>query len=212
VRRARSCHQYLSQRALATIKAKSITRDEADKAAAQATLYAAMYAAELALVAADYAMLAPEEVIFDTAASKSVFMNPNILTDAMPRALPIVIGGVQQGALRVRIDDVRNFRVLGEVGVGKGAAYNILSACQMFDTCMAFKYDDENDEFIVSGTSEAYVFACRLRPDGSKTRFCTRDFEYVASIVENLRRHPVREVKQMEKTAQLARRLGHATI
>jgi hypothetical protein len=35
----------------------------------------AMYAANYALMATDYALFAPEEVIIDTAASKSVFKN-----------------------------------------------------------------------------------------------------------------------------------------
>ena len=71
---------------------------------------------------ADYVLFAPEEVIFDTSASKSVFMNPDLLTDVVPNASPTVIGGVQQGAPGVRIDNVRNFYNLGEVGVKKGAA------------------------------------------------------------------------------------------
>ena len=203
--------RYCPQRALAAIETEAITKDEVDDAAAQAALYAAMYAAELALVTADYALFSPEEVIFDTAASKSVFKNPNLLTDVVQSASPTIIGGVQQGASGVRIDDVGNFRDLGEVGVGKGAACNILSACQMLDTGRTFKYDDKNDEFIIYGPSEAYVFARRLRPDGSKTRFYTRDFAYVSTVAENLRRYSAREVKQMDKAAQLARRLGHAT-
>jgi len=81
----------------------------------------------------------------------------------------------------------------------------------MLDTGRTFEYDDENDEFIVSGLSEAYVFLRRLRPDGSKTQFYTRYFAYVATVAENIRRYSVREVKQMEKVAHLARFLGHAT-
>jgi len=108
-------------------------------------------------------------------------MNPNLLTDGMPSASPTVIGEVQQDAPGVLIDDVGNFRDLGEVGIGKGVACNILLACPMLDTGRTFKYDDENDEFVVSGPSEAYVFARRLRPDGNKTGFCTRDFAYVAT-------------------------------
>ena len=195
------------RQALAAIEIEAATRDEIDDAAAQAAMYAAHYA----LVTTDYALFAPEEVIFDTAASKSVFKNPNLLTNVAPSGSPTVIGGVQQGAPGVRIDDVGNFRDLGEVGIGKGAACNILSACQMLDTGRTFKYDDKNDEFIVSGPSEAYVFARRLRPDGSKTRFYTRNFAYVATVADNLRRYSAREVRQMDKAAQLAQRLGHAT-
>ncbi len=114
-----------------------------------------MYAAQYALMATDYALFAPEEVITNTAASKSVFKNPNLLTDLARSDSPIVIGGIQQGAPGVRIDDVGNFRDLGQVGIGKGAAYNILSACQMLDTDMTFKYDDKNDEFVVAGPSES---------------------------------------------------------
>ena len=62
----------------------------------------------------------------------------------------------------------------------------------MLDIGRTFKCDDENHEFIVSGPSEAYVFARRLRPDGIKPRFYTRDFAYVASVAENLRRYSVR--------------------
>ena len=61
----------------------------------------------------------------------------------------------------------------------------------MLDTGGIFEYDDENEEFIVSSPSEAYVFARRLRPDGSKSRFYTRDFAYVATVAENLRRYSV---------------------
>jgi hypothetical protein len=65
--------------ALATIEANSITRNEVDDAAAQAALYAAMYGADLAFVTADYAFFGPEEVLFDTAASKSVlFQEPKL--------------------------------------------------------------------------------------------------------------------------------------
>jgi hypothetical protein len=81
----------------------------------------------------------------------------------------------------------------------------------MLDTGRDFKYNDENDEFIVAGQSEAYIFARRLRPDGSKTRFYTRDFANVATVAKNLRRYSVREVKQIEKAAQLVGCLGHAT-
>jgi hypothetical protein len=81
----------------------------------------------------------------------------------------------------------------------------------MLDTGRKFKYDDKNDEFVATGLNESYVLARRLRPDGSKTRFYTRNFAFVATIAKNLRRYSVREVKQMDKAAQLARRLGHAT-
>jgi hypothetical protein len=77
----------------------------------------------------------------------------------------------------------------------------------MLDIGRTFKYDDENDESIVSDPSEAYVFFRCLRPDGSKTRFYTRDFACVATVAENYRRYSVREVKQVKKAAQLARRL-----
>ena len=121
----------------------------------------------------EYALFAPEEVIFDIAASSSVFKIPNLLTNVTPSGSPTVIGGVQQGAPGVRIDDVGNLRALGEVGIGKGATCNILSACQMLDTGRTCKYDDKNDEFIVSGPSEAHVCARQLRPDSSKTRLYT---------------------------------------
>ena len=73
----------------------------------------------------------------------------------------------------MRIDDVGNFRDLGEVGIGKKVACNLVSMCQLLDTDRTFKYDGKNDEFIVSGPSEACVFARRLWPDGSKMRFYT---------------------------------------
>jgi hypothetical protein len=43
-----------------------------------------MYAAHYALTATYYALFAPEEVIFDTAASKSVLENPSLLTNYPP--------------------------------------------------------------------------------------------------------------------------------
>ncbi len=53
-----------------------------------------MYAAQYTLMATDYAIFAPEEVIFDTASFKSVFKNPSLLTDVAPCNSPILIGGV----------------------------------------------------------------------------------------------------------------------
>ena len=63
----------------------TITRDEIDDTAEQAAMYAAQYA----LMATDYALFEPEEVIFDTAASKSIFKNPNILIAVAPSDSPI---------------------------------------------------------------------------------------------------------------------------
>ncbi len=36
---------------------------------------------------------------------------------------------------------------------------------------MTFKYDDKNGKFVFTRLCESFVFARRLRPDGSKTRF-----------------------------------------
>ncbi len=99
---------------------------------------------------------------FGTAASLSVFKNPNLLTDIVPSASPTVIGGVQQGAPGVRIDDVGNFRDLGDVAIGKGDACNVLSACQVVDTERTFKYDDENDKFIHCLRPERGLRICPL--------------------------------------------------
>ncbi len=102
------------RQALAAIEIDEATRYEIDDAVAQA----AMYAAHCAIMTTDYALFATKEVIFDTAASKSVFKNPDLLTNVTPSASPTVIGGLQQGAPGVRIDEVGNFRDLGEVGIG----------------------------------------------------------------------------------------------
>jgi len=152
-------------------------------------------------MATEYARFAPEKVIFDIAASSSVFKNPYLLTEVAPSDSPTTVGGVKKGAPGVRINDVGNIRDLGEVGIGKGAAYNIISACQMLDTGRTFKNDDMNDAFVVAGPSEPYVLACRPRPDGNKTRFYTHNFAYVATVTENLRRRSVREIKPMDKAA-----------
>ena len=100
---------------------------------------------------------------------------------------------------------LETFRDLGEVGIGKGAACNILSACQMFDTERTFKYDDKNDEFTVSGLGEAYVFTHRLRPDGNKTQFYTRNFAYVATVADNLRAPQLRERSPSDGQGRAAR-------
>ncbi len=110
--------------------AMRIKRDDIEHAAAQVALYKAQYV----LMTTDYALFAPEEVIFDAAASKSVFKNPNFLTDIAQSNSPDMIGCVQQGAPGVRIDNVGNFRDLGEVGIGKGAACNIFPVCKVLDT------------------------------------------------------------------------------
>ncbi len=61
----------------------------------------------------------------------------------------------------------------------------------MLDTGRKFNYDDKDVEYVVTGLNESYVFARGLRPDGSKTRFYTRNFAFVAAIAENLRRYSV---------------------
>jgi len=68
----------------------------------------------------DYALFAPEELIFGTAANKSVVTNPNLLTEVAPN--DFMIGSLQQGALIARIDGVGNFRDLGEFGIVKRVA------------------------------------------------------------------------------------------
>jgi len=99
----------------------------------------------------DRVLFSTHEVIFDNSASTSVFENPDLLTDSVPSATPTMIGGFQKGAPGVRNDDVGNFRDLGRVGIGNGASCNILSACQMKDTGRAFIYDNDKDEFVVTG-------------------------------------------------------------
>ena len=71
----------------------------------------------------------------------------------------------------------------------------------MLDTGRTFKYDENNDEYVVTGLNEEFVFARRIRPDGNKTRFYTRNFAFVATIAANLRRFSVREGKHMDKAA-----------
>jgi hypothetical protein len=51
-----------------------------------------MYAKNYALITIDYALFAPEEVIFDSAASKSVFKSLNLLTNVAPSVSRIVLG------------------------------------------------------------------------------------------------------------------------
>ncbi len=65
------------RQALAAIEIDAATRDDIDEAVAQAAMYAVHYA----LMTTNYTRFAPEEVIFDTAASKSVFKNPKLLTN-----------------------------------------------------------------------------------------------------------------------------------
>jgi hypothetical protein len=121
--RARQC----PRQALTKIEIQAIKRDDFDGDAAQVTMYATHYV----LIATDYAIFAPKELIFDPAAFMSVLTNPSLLTDVSLSNSPALIEGFQQGAPGVRIDDVENFRDLGDVGIGKEAACNILFACQI---------------------------------------------------------------------------------
>jgi hypothetical protein len=163
-------------------------------------------------MAIHYAVFDPKEVIFDTDASKSVFKNPSLFTNVGPSDSPTLIGRVQQGGPELRVDDVGNFSDLDEVDIGKGAACTILSVCQILDTGETVKYDDTNDELVDTGPNESCVFARRVKPDGNTTRLYTRNFAFVVTVAEILRRYSVRDIKQMVHTAQLTRRLGHATI
>ncbi len=82
----------------------------------------------------DRMLFSPTEMIFDTAASRSVFENSELLCDVAKSDIPTMIGGVQKVVVGIRIDDEGTFRDLGTVGIAAGAAGNILSACQMLDT------------------------------------------------------------------------------
>ena len=161
--------------------------------------------------ASDRVLFSPTEVIFDNAASRSLFENSELLRDIVQSNTPMVIGGVQKGAAGIRIDNEGTFRDLGKVGVGIGAAGNILSACQMVDTGRPYRYDNVKDEYVVSGNKNDYVFTRRRKADGSKSRFYTRDFALIATVKDNLRRYTAREVKQIDKAEQLMQRLGHMT-
>ncbi len=151
------------------------------------------------MMTTDCELFSAHEVILNNAASTSVFENPDLLTYIAPSATPTMIGDIQKGAPGVRIDDVGSFLDLGRVGREKGASCNILSACQMKNTGRVFSYDNDKDEFVVTGTSLDYVFTRRLRDDGTMTRFYTRDFAHVAAVAAILRRYSVREVKQVDK-------------
>ena len=102
-------------------------------------------------------LFSPTEVIFDTAASRSVFENSELLRDVAKIDTPTMIGGVQKRVVGIRIDDEGTFRDLGTVGIAAGAAGNILSACQMVDTGRPYRYDGAKDEYIVAGTDNDYV-------------------------------------------------------
>ena len=58
----------------------------------------------------------------------------------------------------------------------------------MVHTGRQVRYDTTKDEYAVSGSVADYVFACRTKKDGTKSRFYTYDFALVATIKENLRR------------------------
>jgi hypothetical protein len=97
-------------------------------------------------------------VIFDNAASTSVFENPDLLSPIIPSAAPNMAGGVQNCAPGVRIDEVGPFCYFGQVGIGKGASCNILSACQRVDTGKSFRYDNDKNKIVVVGSYLEYIF------------------------------------------------------
>ena len=70
---------------LAAIETEAATRDEIDDDVA----HAAMYTAHYALMTLDYALFAPEEVVFETLASKSGFKNPNLCSNVAPSGSPL---------------------------------------------------------------------------------------------------------------------------
>ncbi len=76
------------------------------------------------------------------------------------------------------------------------------------DSSRAFGYDNDNgtNEFVVMGASQDDVFTRRHKDDGTKTRFCTRDFAHIIEVVASLRKYSTREVKQMDKAKQLVQR------
>ncbi len=105
-----------------------------------------------------------------------------------------MIGGVQKGVVGIRLDDEGIFRELGSAGVAVGATGNNISACKMVDTGRPYRYDGDKDEYVVTGTDNDGVLKRRIRNDGNKSRFYTRDFALVATVKENLRRYTTREI------------------
>jgi len=85
-------------------------------------------------------------VTFDTAASESVFENPNLLTNVAPSGYP-TMKVPQEYASTTWETSATSVKSAWR----KGLACNIIFACQMLDTGMTFKYDDTNDKFIVCG-------------------------------------------------------------
>jgi hypothetical protein len=79
-------------------------------------------------------LFSPTEVIFDTAATRSVFANSELLRDVAKSDTPTMIRNVQKGVVGIHVDDEGTFRDLGTVRIAAGATGNILSACQMVDT------------------------------------------------------------------------------
>jgi hypothetical protein len=79
-------------------------------------------------------MSVPNEGIFDSAASRSLFKNKDLLRDIVPSIAPTTIGGVQKGAPLICLDDEGDFMGLVTIGVAMGLAANIISANQLIDT------------------------------------------------------------------------------
>ncbi len=118
-------------------------------------------------------LFAPNEVIFDCAASRLLFENTDFLRDIVSSNAPTVIGGVQKRAPGICLEDEGFFRDLGTVGVAVGAAKKIISASQLIDTGRHYWYFHDTDEYLVRGTESGYVFSCRLKDNGTKSRFYT---------------------------------------
>ena len=194
---------------LVATETEAVDEDELDEYALYVQYDMVPAPGQRAMMTCDRVFFSPSEVFFYNIASTLVSKNPDLLSHIVPSAAFTIVGGVQKSAPWICIDDAGTFSDLGQVGVGKGASCNILPACHMVDTGRSFDCDNDKDEIVVTGTNQEYVFTRRLRADGTKARFYTRDFAHVATAAANLRIFFIREVKQMDKAEQLMHRLGH---
>lgn len=116
-------------------------------------------------------------VIWDTAASCSVFhSNCPLLGTVTLLPMPASIAGIVKGAPDMTIDTTREFCDLGPVMVSEGATANILSQSEQLRRNALVEYKDDRFYVTPSGARHAYIFARRLRADGSASSVYTCSF------------------------------------
>jgi hypothetical protein len=159
-----------------------------------------------------FVLFSDSEVLLDSQAGKSIFKNKGLLTDINQRK-PYTLGGVDNTAVGLRVNEDGSFRDLGRVGYAIGAAANILSQPQLLNQGHSVEYNSRGDWYRVKGGENEYFFIRKILSNGEKSNHysCELNSVLVATVDDNMRRYTKREVEEARLAREFMRLLSHSS-